>query len=169
METFCHHLFTTEKVGWWGDSQEFLGSPSNSKCQLREQWLSTVSSKINQLSCTELSRRGLSRKAVKICLLSLNTQAPISLLKTDVCFYVAKKYPLPQFMLHIQRKGKETVIHPTISLDGMEENELKNKKMTILKKTYSSFESLCGLGVPSERQLNLHSMIGFCLYRAVCD
>jgi len=63
---------------------------------------------------------------VKICLLCLNTQVPISLLKKDVLSLCCqKKYPLAQFTLHIQRNVKETVIHSTINLDEMEENELK--------------------------------------------
>lgn len=35
---------------------------------------------------------------------------------------MAKKYLLPQFMLHIQRNEKEMVIHSTIDFDGMEKN-----------------------------------------------
>lgn len=27
METLFHHLSTTEKVGWWGNNQEFFGTP----------------------------------------------------------------------------------------------------------------------------------------------
>lgn len=59
---------------------------------------------------------------VKICLLCLNTQGPISPLKRDVCLSMAKKYLLPQFMLHIQRNEKEMVIHSTIDFDGLEKN-----------------------------------------------
>jgi len=28
MDTLFHHLITIEEVGWWGDNQEFLGTPT---------------------------------------------------------------------------------------------------------------------------------------------